>query len=221
MKHIYQFLRLPLISMAADYNIDPENLGLVVFKPQEGFAVVMKTGMFAGLVLSTPFSLYFLAQFILPALTRKERKFLLPGFLIGGLLFVAGLVFCYRITLPMVIRLFWRFNTTFGFKNLWNVNFYLSFVMGFMLANGIIFEVPLVLYLLVRLGILSVDTLKQKRRHAFVGCFIAGAALSPPDPASMFMVALPMLVLYEACIWASVLTMKKRKREEAEGEKAY
>ena len=92
---------------------------------------------------------------------------------------------------------------------MWTVNYYLSMVTKFMIANGLIFEMPLVLLVLVKLGIVTPSDLKAKRKYAIFIMFVLGALLSPPDLPSMFLVASPMLILYEISIWIAVLMKKK------------
>ncbi len=212
-KKIFVILRRPLESLAEEFSLNPAEVGLNVLGPQKGFIIIMLTVLVTGLIISIPFSLYFIAQFISPGLSRKEKVIVAPAFCASVFLFLGGVAFCYFITLPMVLKLLWKFNTMFGFHNMWTVNAYLSMVTKFMIANGLVFEMPLVLLVLVKLGILSPETLKTKRKYAVFIISIISALLSPPDLPSMFLVAAPMLVLYEISVWIAVL-MKKRKPQD-------
>jgi sec-independent protein translocase protein TatC len=209
---VFDILERPLTLLEEEMRDTGYPIELVARKPSEGITNIMKVSLFAGLVVASPAMLFFLMQFVLPALTRREMKVIIPGLVIGTALFFLGLVFCYYVTLPMVTRVMWLINSKLGLANLWTLSDYLSFMTGFMLANGLIFELPLALFVLVRLGVLSISTLKRGRRHAVIIMLALGAVLSPPDPGSMFLVALPMLILYEASIWLSVLAMRKDSR---------
>ena len=188
--------------------------------PTKGFMVVIKTSFLLGLGVTLPLNIFFLAQFVFPALTRKEKKYVRPSFLIGGVLFAIGLLFGYILTLPLAIRIFVEINERYGIENVWKMSEYLSTVTKLLIANGVIFEMPLLLIVLVRIGVLSVSTLRKKRRHAIVIILFVAAMLTPMDAATMFMLAVPMVVMYEACIWVSWFLMKKkRQREQGEEER--
>ncbi len=210
--HIFDLLRVPLRALAETEGADPNTIGLLTLGPQEGFVALMMTAFSGALVLSMPFTLYFVGQFLLPGLTRRERGLLLPAFVAGTVLFLSGVVFAFFVTLPLVLRLLWRLYEQVGLENMWTVRMYLSFVTKFMLANGLIFELPLVLIILVRLGVVTVGQLSKRRRHAIMIILVASACLTPPDAASMFLVAGPMYLLYEASIVVSVLLERRRRR---------
>ncbi|NQT81985.1 twin-arginine translocase subunit TatC [bacterium] len=188
--------------------------------PTKGFIVVIKTSFICAVAVTLPLSLFFLAQFVFPALTRKEKKHITPSFFIGGVLFLIGLLFGYFITLPLALRIFVQLNQKYGIENVWKLSEYLGTVTKLLIANGVIFEMPLLLTLLVRIGVLSVATLRKKRRHAIVIMLFVAAGLSPPDPPTMFMIAAPMIVMYEVCIWVSTLLMRKKRRREEEEEES-
>jgi sec-independent protein translocase protein TatC len=202
----------------------PPPIHVMITGPAKGFVIVMKTGFLCGLGLTLPLNIFFLAQFVFPALTRKEKKYVTPAFFIGGVLFVIGLLFGYFVTLPLAMNILARLNASIpvGAKayveNRWELSLYLGTVTKLLIANGVIFEMPLLLTVLVRIGVLSVDTLKKKRRHAIGIMLVAAAMLSPPDAPTMFLVAAPMVVMYEGCIWVSWLLMRKKRRREQEEE---
>ncbi len=187
--------------------------------PAKGFVVVFKTAFLCGLGVTMPLNLLFLAQFIFPALTRKEKKYVKPSLLIAGGLFAIGLLFGYFVTFPLGLRMFLQWNARYGIGNFWKMGEYLSMSTKLLIANGLLFEMPLILTILVRIGIVSVATLKKKRKHAIAIIFILSAVLTPtPDALTMTILAVPMVLMYEACIWVSWFLLKeKRKREEEEG----
>ena len=211
--HIFTILQRPLLEIREEMGTTGEDVSLVAIKPYEGLTNIMKVALFTGIIVSLPAILYFILQFVMPAMTIREKRIIIPGLLAGMGLFLAGIIFCYSVTLPLIVKMMWNINVRFGWKNVWTLSFYLSFITNFLLANGLIFELPLALFILVKLNILSLQMLRKGRRHAIVIMFIVGAILSPPDPGSMFLVALPMLVLYEACIWVLVLTQRKSEDE--------
>ncbi len=191
---------------------------LIETGPTKGFMVVIKTSFICGLGIALPLNIFFLAQFVFPALTRKEKKYVTPSFLIGGVLFVLGVLFGYLLTLPLALRIFLQLNERYGLENIWRMSEYLGTVSKLLIANGVMFEMPLLLTILVRIGVLSVTTLRKKRRHAMVIILFAAAMLTPPDPPTMFMLAAPMIVMYEACIWASWFLMRKKRLQEQQEE---
>jgi sec-independent protein translocase protein TatC len=203
-KKIFWVLMQPL------NDIEQANTSLVVLGPQRGFMIIMGTAVIAGVILSLPVSIYFIGQFILPALKKNEKKLTVPAIGTSAVLFLSGVVFCYFVTLPLVLDLLWRFNQAFGFTNMWTVNEYLGMVTKFMIANGLIFELPLVLLVLVKLGVLTPEDLKSKRKYAIFMMFILGALLSPPDVPSMILVASPMIILYEASVHVAAFLEKKK-----------
>ena len=203
-KTIFKFLMRPL-----NY-IEQADTSLVVLGPQRGFMIIMITAVIAGVIVSLPVSLYFIGQFILPALKRDEKKITVPALGASAALFLSGVAFCYYVTLPLVLKLLWNFNQAFGFTNMWTVNEYLGMVTKFMIANGLIFELPLVLLILVKLGVLTPQDLRTKRKYAIFGIFILGALLSPPDVPSMILVSSPMIILYEASVHAARLMERKK-----------
>lgn len=186
--------------------------------PTRGFMVVIKTAFLCGIAITLPFNLFFLGQFVFPALTRKEKKYVTPSFVIGGVLFAIGLLFGYFLIVPLALQVFLKFNLRYGLDNIWRMSEYLGNVTKLLIASGIMFEMPLLLTILVRIGVLSVTTLRKKRRHALVIILFASALLTPPDAATMFMLAMPMALLYEACIWGSWFLMRKKRLQEQQEE---
>lgn len=208
---VFDIIKRPLAKIESQYGTAHNNVSLIAIRPAEGIMNFMKVAVFGGVVLSLPLGLYFLLQFIMPAMTRHEKRVIIPGLCAGLGLFISGLCFCYFLTLPLTVRMMWRINASFGLQNVWTLSYYLSFVTGFLIANGLVFELPLILFILVKLDIISVSLLRKGRRHAILIMFIIGAILTPPDPFTIFLVALPMVFLYELCIWVSVLTTKSIK----------
>ncbi|MDU2066713.1 MAG: twin-arginine translocase subunit TatC [Sporomusaceae bacterium] len=170
---------------------------LYYMHPAEAFFTYLKVSFFVGFLIALPVILYQVWAFILPALTGTEKKvsfFLVPA---SVLLFLAGLAFSYFLALPAGIRFMLGFATD-SLQPLFSIGDYLSFVISFLLPFGFVFELPLFITVAAKLGLLTSDFLKKKRKVVFVLSFVFGAILSPtPDVFSQTLVAVPMLILYE------------------------
>jgi sec-independent protein translocase protein TatC len=181
-----------------------------------GFTLAMKLAMYCGLVLSCPFLLYFLAQFILPALTPKEKSLMTPVFASGVGLFMAGVALGYFIVIPAGLRFFLDYNTYLGVSTRWTIDNYVSFVSHMCLAFGICFELPMVVLALAKLGIVTHEFLRQKRPYVIVLIFIVAAVITPTtDMVNQMLLAVPMCILYEACIWIAWWMERRRQGSEA------
>ncbi|HET9870881.1 MAG TPA: twin-arginine translocase subunit TatC, partial [bacterium] len=144
-----------------------------------------------------------------PALKPGERRALLIVFGLGLFFFAAGVLFGYGVVIPLALRFLVGYNLSFHFIPQWTLDGYFNFVMNFLLIFGLVFELPLVLAALVSIGVATPAFLAHKRRHAIVGIFIAAAFLAPSaDPVTQLIVALPLVVLYEAGIWLSYLAQR-------------
>src|ERR1700736_4727514 len=198
-------------------SIDPRLLrSLVSLGVADSMTISFQLAFYAGIVLSFPFLIYFAGQFILPALTPPEKKAMLPAVGIGFGLFLAGVVPGYYLVLPATLRFFFRDAQSLDWTPTWTVRDYFSFVTQVCVGLGTAFELPVIVLVLVRLGILSVALLRRPRAYAFVLIFVAAAFLAPsPDAISMLMMGGPMYLLYEICIVVATLTERKRKREAA------
>lgn len=181
-----------------------------------GFTLAMKLALYAGIVLSCPFLLYFLAQFILPALTPKEKSLMTPVFAAGVGLFASGVALGYFVVIPAGLRFFLDYNKYLGVSSRWTVDNYVAFVSHMCLAFGICFELPLVVLALAKLGIVTAGFLRQKRPYVIVIIFIIAAVITPTtDPLNQSLLAIPMCVLYEACIWIAWWMERGKRREQA------
>jgi sec-independent protein translocase protein TatC len=176
-----------------------------------GFTLAMKLAFYAGIVIACPFLLYFLAQFIVPALTAKEKSMLAPTFTAGVGLFTAGVALAYFVVIPAGLRFFLDYNQYLGIGTRWTVDNYVSFVSHMCLAFGICFELPLVVLALAKLGVVTAAFLRQKRPYVIVLIFIVAAVITPTtDMVNQTLLALPMCLLYEACIWIAWWMEKRR-----------
>ena len=200
---------------------DKGNLRLMSsFKPTETFMLTMKLAFFAGIVIAFPFILYFILQFVLPGLKAEERKALWPALAIGFGLFLSGVLFAYFYVLPNVLTFFYDWGKEIGVSNDWRIGYYISFATTFVLIFGLAFELPVVVMTMVKLGILSHSTMRETRSYAILAIFVIAALITPtPDIMTLSLLAVPMCLLYEICIWLSYFHEKKVRREEEEEEK--
>lgn len=184
---------------------------LVTNSPMGVFTVVIDICLTGGIVLSLPFFLLFVGQFIAPALTRREMKLLVPVSLGMFILFLCGAVFSYFLLVPNTIRVAFELNEMLGYQVLWTADKYYSLLMWLVLGVGASFEFPLLMVLLVYLGVLKVETLRKYRRHAIVAFFIIAAVVTPtPDPVTQTIFTVPLYLLYEISIIVAARINRRR-----------
>ena len=187
-------------------------------KPTEGFMLSMKLSFVAGIVISFPLLLLFILQFVLPGLHAREKRVMWPAMAVGFGLFLMGTAFAYFIVLPRALLFFAEWSGNMGISNDWRIGEYISFATQFTLLFGLSFELPVVVMVFVKLGLLTYDTMSKTRSYAIVGIFVAAAIITPtPDALTLTLMALPMVILYEICIWLAYFDRKKQRiREEQE-----
>ena len=171
------------------------------FQPAEGFMLSLHLAFFGGLVLSFPVQLRLLLHFIIPGLRAGERRLLYRCVAWGCLLFAGGCAFAYLVVLPRVLSFFYGYTASMGIENEWRIGYYLSFAAKLVFMFGAVFELPVLVIPLIRLGILRYEMMRRTRAAALIACFAAALLLAPaPDPGTMILMALPMYLLYELCI---------------------
>lgn len=182
---------------------------LYYMRPTEAFFTYMKVSLVAGILVASPIWLYEVWAFIIPALTKREKKvtnWLLPFAII---LFFIGVLFSYFLVLPAAVRFFIGFATP-ELQPLFSIGQYVDFVIAFILPFGIIFELPIVMIILAKLNLITSDFLKKKRKIFLFLAFVIGAIISPtPDMFSQTMIALPMILLYEISLRIVAHIMRK------------
>ena len=189
-------------------------------KPTEGFMLSIKLAFFAGIVVAFPFLLYFILQFVLPGMHETERKALWPAMAIGFGLFLSGVFFSYYIVLPKVLEFFHEYSSDMMIENEWRIGYYISFATQFTLIFGLSFELPVLVMTLVRLGVLNCEMMRRTRAYAILAIFCIAAIITPtPDAFTLCLLAGPMVILYEICIWLAFFLERKTARREAAEEK--
>lgn len=184
---------------------------LIQLSPAETFLVQLRLGIITGIVLALPVILFQVALFVLPALTRVERIMLwalMPGMLF---LFALGWSFGWFVVLPITRAFLEGFATTSGVTTAMTPRTYVDFIMGINNPLGIAFELPLVVVVLAKIGLISSMFLRRARKYAVLLVFVAAAILSPPTVIDQILLAIPMMVLYEISIWLAKLVEKRPK----------
>ncbi len=184
------------------------------FHPGEAFMLSLYISFFCGLIVAFPLLLYFALRFIMPGLLEHERRLLLKCLAAGSILFVAGCGFAYFGILPRVLSFFYSYSLELGIANDWRIGYYLIFAAKLVFVTGAIFELPVILSPLIKLGILRYEFMRRTRAYAIVACFTAALFLAPaPDPGTMILLALPMYLLYECCIVLARLEKRRRSKQ--------
>lgn len=211
--YLLSVLKHPLIVMLESYyaSYDVHDTLLRSLHPTGAFMMAVKMAFSAGIIITLPLTIYFIAAFILPGLTEPERRSLIRTCIAGGGLFVAGVVFCYYIALPLTLRFLWSTAGWLGISNDWTLENYITFTTRFLLLFGLTFETPAVILLLVSLGILSYHSLQEKRRYVIVAVFVIAAVITPPDVLTQVVLAVPLLILYEFSVWGAYFIHKKQR----------
>lgn len=201
--------------------VNPDLVGqLMVTGVADPFIFTIKLAIYAGLILSFPILLYWLAEFILPGLNQKEKKLVLPGVAIGFVLFLIGVAFAYLVVLPRALGFFYNMALRYNWEIRWTIDKYYKFATHFVLVFGLAFELPVVVMILVKLQLLTYRVMSNTRSYAIVVILFIAAILTPPDLATLLMLGTPMVVLYEICIWIAWWMERQRaKREQRREEK--
>lgn len=177
-------------------------ISLANFGPADAFLTGFHVAIYAGIALASPIVFYFIAQFVFPALHLREKRYLYRGLFFGVGLFLTGVSFCYFILMPVALAASQMYSGWFGWTAfIWKAADYIEFVSKFMLGMGLGFELPVVLLVLVKIGVLSYRILAKARPYMIVICFTLGAILTTPEVITQVMMAVPLLLLYEITIW--------------------
>jgi len=210
--YIYDLLAAPLMSAL------PEGAKMIATGVITPFMVPVKVTALAAFLIALPYVLYQAWAFVAPGLYEHEKKLALPLVIASTVLFLAGVAFCYYI---VFVRVF-TFIHNFAPKSITpapDIEAYFSFVITMFLAFGVTFEIPIVVILLVRMGLVSVEKLRAARPYVIVGAFVVAAVVTPPDVLSQFMLALPMCLLYEAGLFlARFISVRQKEQSDYKAE---
>lgn len=213
-EQLYGYLTIPLKAAM------PPEAKLIYTAPAEAFFTYLKVAFLAGLVGASPVIFYQLWRFISPGLYESERRSIWPFVIFSSVLFISGTIFCYAVVFPYAFQFFMSFATD-EITPMLKLNEYLSFSSMLLFAFGVVFEMPLILVFLGRLGVVTSQGLRKKRKYAILIMFAGAAFITPPDVISQILMALPLMVLYEISIWLVAASQKKKAAKEAEMEAEF
>ncbi|GAB4226459.1 MAG: hypothetical protein Tsb0021_02460 [Chlamydiales bacterium] len=192
----------------------PKN-SLALFSPMEGIVNTIKISIWGGCILCLPFWLFFLAQFIFPALTPYEARLLIPFSIVSLISLGFSIYIALHLSIPFANQFFFSFNAAIG-QNIWSLSHYLTFALSLILCHAAALQLSLILIFLIFLEILELEVLQTKRRHVILGSFVLSAVLTPPDVFSQIILSLFFIAIYEIGIFIALVKRRRRKRNFAE-----
>ncbi|MGN6470626.1 MAG: twin-arginine translocase subunit TatC [Rhizobiaceae bacterium] len=222
-KRLFNLLVIPFKWAVGWAHLDASKVELIYTAPQEFFFTQVKIAMFGGAVIAFPLIAAQIYKFVAPGLYKNERRAFLPFLVASPILFLMGACLVYFFFTPMVMWFFLSMQQVGNGQEvqislLPKVSEYLSLIMTLIFSFGLVFQLPVITTLLTRVGILTSEALRSKRKYAIVIAFIVAAVLTPPDPMSQIGLALPTIVLYEVAIIASRWVEKQRAAQRGESE---
>ncbi|WP_371747948.1 twin-arginine translocase subunit TatC [Psychrobacter sp. M13] len=206
-RELYDFLSNPLVAQL------PANSTMIATDITSNFMAPIRLTIFVAAFVAMPYILYQIWSFVAPGLYKKEKKIAVPVLLSSIMLFYAGVAFAYFIVLKGVLKFFIMFAPQ-NVLPMTDIDSYLSFALKLFMVFGLTFEIPVVTFLLILVGIVSIDSLEDKRRYIIVGCFGVAAVVTPPDGISMLMLAFPMWLLFELGLLLAKLLIKDKAKIE-------
>jgi sec-independent protein translocase protein TatC len=206
---VYAFIAGPLMAVL------PPGMSMIATDVASPFLTPLKFALAAAVTLTIPFLLYQVWAFVAPGLYKHEKRMVLPLLVSSVLLFYAGMAFAYFVVFPAVFGFFVNILPP-GVQMMTDIKSYLDFVFSMFFAFGVAFEVPVAVVILSWIGVVNPETLAEKRPYVIVGVFIVAAVLTPPDVLSQFLLAIPMLILFEVGLFIA----RRLRRQAAEREKS-
>lgn len=192
-----------------------DDLTLIYLSPPEAFMANLRLALFSGLVISSPVILYELLAFAFPGMTRGEKIFVISVLIGSAFLFSSGVVFAYYVVFPFTLRFFLQFAAA-QLEPRFAISEYISFILSFHVAFGVVFQLPLLTWSLGKIGLLSTDFLRKHRKIALLVMLIVSSVITPPDIISQVILVFPLLLLYEIGIIMVMISEKKRLKMLAE-----
>ncbi len=196
----------------------PEGSTMIATQVASPFLTPFKTTLFVALFFAMPVVIYQAWAFVAPGLYRREKRFAIPMVASSVVLFYCGIAFAYWVVFPLMFA-FFSSVTPEGVAMMTDINAYLDFILTIFFAFGIAFEVPIATVMLVATGLTNIDSLKRKRPYVFLGAFVIGMLLTPPDVISQTLLAVPIYVLFESGIFMSRLMLKSKAAAGVVGDK--
>ena len=210
---IYIFVAGPLLAAL------PEGSTMIAIDPTSPFFAPFKLAFYVSFLLAAPYILYQMWSFIAPGLYKNEKTVAIPLFISSVVLFYGGIAFARYILFGIVFRFFISVSPE-GVQVAPDISSFLSFALTIFFAFGVAFEIPIAVFLCIWAGLAEPDSLAEKRPYVVVGCFVVAMMLTPPDPFTQSMLALPMWALFEVGIFAGRLTHKRQEQREKEDQQA-
>jgi sec-independent protein translocase protein TatC len=204
-ERLFNLLMAPLIEVL------PPKSTLIFTSLPEAFFTYLKVAFVAGLFAVSPYIFYQIWKFVAPGLYDSERRYFIPMAFFSAMFFVCGALFGYFVVFPFGFKFFMGFATDF-IRPMPTIREYLGFSLKLLIAFGVIFELPLFIFFLARLGMVTAPGLRKKRKYAILCSFVVSAVLTPPDVVSQTLMAGPLVILYELGIWVAHFFGKKKKQ---------
>ncbi|KAA0923691.1 twin-arginine translocase subunit TatC [Psychrobacter sp. ANT_H56B] len=201
-RELYDFLSDPLVAQL------PANSTMIATDITSNFMAPIRLTVFVAAFFAMPYILYQIWSFVAPGLYKKEKKIAIPVLMSSIFLFYAGVAFSYFIVLKGVLKFFIMFAPQ-NVLPMTDIDSYLSFALKLFMVFGLTFEIPVVTLLLILTGVVSIQSLEDKRRYIIVGCFAVAAVVTPPDGVSMLMLAIPMWLLFELGLFLAKILIKE------------
>ena len=208
-KDIYAVLAAPLLHAL------PQGATMIATDVTGTFLVPLKVTLMAAFLIALPFVLWQMWAFVAPGLYQHEKKLALPVIVSSVVFFMTGMAFAYYLVFPIAFRFFASYAPA-GVQMMTDIDKYLSFVLTMFIAFGVTFETPVIVIVLVRLGIVSIEKLRQIRPYVIVGAFVVGAVFTPPDIVSQLLLAIPLWLLFEVGLLLARFWLPPQREGEAE-----
>ena len=210
-KDIYHIISQPMLAQL------PKGGRMIATEITSPFFIPFKVTFLTAVLITLPFLLYQAWAFVAPGLYAHEKRLVAPLIVASTFLFACGMAFAYFLVFPTVFRVMLAF-TPAGVEWMPDIGTYLSFVMNMFIAFGVTFQVPVVVIILVRMGVVTVAKLKEVRPYVIVGAFVVAAVVTPPDVTSQVLLAFPICLLYEVGILVASVTVKRSEEAESSSE---